>query len=268
MKEKPDTKDIIRSVVRTFKLLDIISKNGKIGVTELSKLSDIPKTTVVRILNTLKEINVVAQDSVTKQYYLWLPIYEMGRRVLDNFNIYESIRPFVKKFVLRENVDALVGVLDNAHVMYVDKYESESIYSIVVDIGTRIPLLAAASGISILAYQTPEYRRKIFENSREFWLDPNKEPTFDYFEDVMTETRENGYFIDKSYHKPGVCAVGVPIFNLDKEVKHSITFPQFISEIDPNELKLFANRAKHLSYFLYEEIEKEYTAQTSRETRL
>ena len=60
---------------------------------------------------------MVAQDSVTKQYYLWLPIYEMGRRVLDNFNIYESIRPFVKKFVLRENVDALVGVLDNAHVM-------------------------------------------------------------------------------------------------------------------------------------------------------
>ena len=244
-------KDTIQSLIKAFKLLEIISKSGKIGVTELAKLSNTPKTTVLRILNTFKEINVVAQDPETKMYYVWLPIYDMGKRVFDNFDVYDKVKPFVKEFVSQENVDALIGVLDNDHVMYIDKCESGAIYRIVVSIGTRIPLLAAASGRSILAYQSLEYRRKIFSITHELKAGSNQDLTWESFDAEMVEIREKGYCIDKGYHRTGVCAVGIPVFGLDKTVKHSITFPQLISEIDYHELELFANRAKNLSSTLY-----------------
>ena len=168
-------------------------------------------------------------------------------RVLGTSGLHQSIRSAIIDFVIKENVDALLGQLDGDHVLYVEKFEHNALYRIIVTAGNRIPLISAASGMAILSYLPPHIQRVVYDNNVAL-SNNGYRPNWESLEKSIQETRGRGYHLDRGIYKSDVCAIGVPLFNPDGTVTHSVVFPQFISQTKWDDILSFAQRAKKLSH--------------------
>ncbi len=67
---KKDTSTAVASVVRVFGIIEELSKEQSLGLGELSQRLYMPKSTVFRFLQTMKELGYVSQDAESEKYAL------------------------------------------------------------------------------------------------------------------------------------------------------------------------------------------------------
>ena len=62
----------VQSVERTFAIIELLCKNGELGITELSAASGLNKATVFRLLSTLVKLGYVRKKTSSEKYTLTL----------------------------------------------------------------------------------------------------------------------------------------------------------------------------------------------------
>ena len=87
----------VQSVVRSFTLLELLCERGELGVTQLSKLSGLSKTTVYRLINTLVELGYVKQNPVTEGYGITLKFLKISASQRALFDKRNEMRPVLEK---------------------------------------------------------------------------------------------------------------------------------------------------------------------------
>src|SRR5690348_1000193 len=70
-----------------------------LGVTELSKLVTLNKSTVHRLLEALKTHGLVMQDSESEKYSLGFRLFELGSRAVASFDVLEKSKSVLEKLV-------------------------------------------------------------------------------------------------------------------------------------------------------------------------
>jgi DNA-binding IclR family transcriptional regulator len=104
-----------------------------------------------------------------------------------------------------------VGILNGDHVTVLDVVESQNELKITSPPGTRLPLLAGATGRIFLAQLDEVEAREIVQKmglvryTPKSVVDPKR-----FFKDVE-ETKKKGYTIDDEEYLPGVRAIAAPI---------------------------------------------------------
>ncbi|GGO79888.1 hypothetical protein GCM10011348_15330 [Marinobacterium nitratireducens] len=61
-------KDIIKSLVKSIRVLEIINSNDGCTLSKIHNLTSIPKPTLIRILNTLEYCHVIRKNLIDNQY--------------------------------------------------------------------------------------------------------------------------------------------------------------------------------------------------------
>lgn len=242
--------EVINSVIKTFRVLDIISKEGTISVTDVVKKSGMTKTTVLRILATLKQCRAVRQDPQTKHYSLDILLYSLGMRAIESFSPIDQIKTEIENFTAGENRDALLVQSDGFDLVYLEKFEHNELYRVVSTPGTKAPLMSTASGMAVLAFLGDEQIGKAYENN---CTRIENDTHFNGYEELVSELkkiRENGYYLDWERHRKGICSVSIPLFSPNGKVIYAVSFPQLVSQTDRHELMIFAQRVKSLSGLL------------------
>ena len=85
-------------------LLEIISHySSGISLAEIVKLSRMAKTTVFRILDTLKKRQYLSYDANTEKYSLDVKAFELGVKGLMNISLVGISIPFLKKLASKIN---------------------------------------------------------------------------------------------------------------------------------------------------------------------
>ena len=87
----------VQSVSRTFSLIELICTNGPLGITELSVMSGLNKTTVFRLLSTLCELSYVRKNEKTEKYELTLKFLKLSSKTLCSIDIRRYARPHLEK---------------------------------------------------------------------------------------------------------------------------------------------------------------------------
>jgi DNA-binding IclR family transcriptional regulator len=71
MTTQKDQRPVTRSVARALSILQAFNETRlELGVTEISQLTDLDKSTVYRLLNELQQGGLIEQDPDTSKYYL------------------------------------------------------------------------------------------------------------------------------------------------------------------------------------------------------
>src|SRR5690348_8378129 len=96
----------------------------ELGVTELSKMLALNKSTVHRLLEALKAHGLVVQDAESQKYSLGLKLFELGSRAVANFDVLEKSKPVLEKLVAETGETAHLCILDDKEVLYLEKFES------------------------------------------------------------------------------------------------------------------------------------------------
>lgn len=201
-----------RAVGRAFQILEQLARTaGGLTITDLSRGLGISKSTVHGITAALEEVGAVARDRQTKRYTLGLTLFELGRSAYARADLKDVARPLMEELMQKTRESVFLGVRHGDHVSILDIVESTSDLKITSPVGTRIPLVAGATGKVLLASLDEAQRqdqvgaaplKRYTENTI---VDPER------YLDLLRGVREQGYATDDEEYISGVRAVAAPI---------------------------------------------------------
>lgn len=105
----------IKTVIQTFEILDILSQHQKMGVSEMARLTMLPKSTIYRHLRTLVDLNVVAQDK-DENYYLGYKMLKYQNHMKQTDSLIHHLKPFMRRLVEKTGEAINLGILVNQEV--------------------------------------------------------------------------------------------------------------------------------------------------------
>lgn len=204
----------IGSVKTAFRVLEEMKEAKSMGVTEVAKALDIPKSTAYSHLHTLsKDGYLIVKDG---QYRLSFRLLDLGHRSRTNRNLFELAKPKVDD--LAEQTGEVVNLMceEDGDGVYLYIQLGENAVKFDTYPGMRIPLYCTALGKAILA-RTSESKREAY--LRETDLVAETENTItdpDALCEEFETIRERGYAIDLEERAPGIRCVAAPICDAER----------------------------------------------------
>jgi len=157
MPKRQKSKYAIRTVSRALELLEQFhDENSEMGVTELSRLMQLHKNNVFRLLATLQSRGYIEQNGVAANYRLGLKTLELGQTFLKQTKLLSRSRPVLERLVTECNETMYVALMRDATIVYVDMVETSLPVRVVPRVGARLPAYCTAAGKVQLAYMTEE----------------------------------------------------------------------------------------------------------------
>ncbi len=200
------------SVKKAFKILYAISdSSNSLGISDLSKKLKIGKSTVHGITAALEELGVLARDPLYKRYTMGYSLLELCRTAFAKIDLKDLARKPMEKLMGKVGETVFLGVLNGDHVTIVDMVESQNEMKITSPPGTRLSLLAGATGKVFLANIEEKKSKEIVRKMRLVRYTSKTKMDPKQFLKEVEETKKRGYAIDDEEYLPGVRAVAAPV---------------------------------------------------------
>lgn len=214
----------VQSVERALLLLEIISKHDEgISLTQLAENIDLPKSTVHGLVATLRDYNFVDQDSDTGFYKLGVKLFELGTTVARNWDVRDHARPVLRRLNKEFGETVHLGAEDNSEVLYLDKVVSDSLTSIVSEIGTRLPMHCSALGKVLLAQKSKAELKRYIDQKGLPALTGRTITTVAKLEQELEKVRAQGYAVDDGEVMEGLRCIAAPIMDANGKVRYTIS---------------------------------------------
>jgi IclR family transcriptional regulator, pca regulon regulatory protein len=206
-------KVLANSLVRGLVVLECFRPHkDSFTLAELSRLVDIPKSSLHRVVKTLSEMSYLRYDEQAKRYYLGTRVLSLGFSVLQSMELREIARPYLEKLSRECNKTVNLAILDKHEMVYVERIRVPGIRAFNISIGNRIPVWSTAVGKAVLAHLEPEKLKALLKQLKEL-------PEFKRGENRMVraldQVRKDGFAINDQEFLRGIRAVAVPIFSPD-----------------------------------------------------
>jgi len=200
------------SVKKAFKILYAISdtSNG-LGISDLSKKLKIGKSTVHGITTALEEMGVLVRDPFYKRYTLGYSLLELCRTAYGKIELKDLARKPMEKLMDKVGETVFLGVLNGDHVTILDMVESRNEMKITSPPGTRLPLLAGATGRVLLSQIEKEKTKKIIQKKGLVRYTSKTVIDHRQFLREIEKVKGQGYAVDDEEYIPGVRAVAAPL---------------------------------------------------------
>lgn len=202
---------MIQSVSRAVQILQCFENNEELGVTEISKMMGLHKSTAFGLISTLETNRLLEKNEDTGKYRLGLELFRLGTKV--NASLRRIAAPYLEKLVRLYQETVNLVVLDDLSVVYLEKVDSTRSMYINTVIGGRLPLHCTAVGKSILSsLPKAEQVNKVEKMDLAGFTDKtirDKETLLKYLENAG----KNGYAEDCEELEIGLSCVAAPIFN-------------------------------------------------------
>ncbi|WP_179704086.1 DNA-binding transcriptional regulator KdgR [Paraburkholderia bryophila] len=201
------------SVGRVFAILGAIGERGQIGISELSQRLGMSKTTVHRVIQTLKALGYVTQEVETERYRLTIRLFELGAKALESVDLVREADIEMRRIgaVTREAVH--LGAFDEDAIIYIHKIDADYGLRMQSRIGRRNPLHSTAIGKVLLAWMDPADAREVLSHV-EFRKSTQKTlASADAVLSILPRVREQGYGEDNEEQEEGLRCLAVPVFD-------------------------------------------------------
>lgn len=187
------------------------------GVSELARSSNLTKSNVHRLLQSLKKLGYIRQCATSPAYELTPKMWEIGSAYLSHTDIHAAAFDDMHALGRISKETIHLSILDHHDVIYIGKIDSRLPIQAYSRLGARAPIHAVATGKAILAYQ----RQDMLENILPEALEPYTNSTLankDRLLEELNRVREKGYAINMGEWRMGVNGVAAPIWNAAREV--------------------------------------------------
>ncbi|ADG91684.1 transcriptional regulator, IclR family [Arcobacter nitrofigilis DSM 7299] len=196
---------------RIINILELISNNKEgYTLTEVSKLLEIPKTSLSPILKTLAYYNYLAYNEITLKYSIYIGILSVSSSVNKNNAIVKFIKEEMNKIVGSCNEICQLGVLDKDEVLYVEKVNASNPIQLATSVGVQFPANCSALGKALLYKHSFKELKNVFPGELERRTENTITSIKDLYEDII-KIDQNGYATEKEEGMKEVECIAVPI---------------------------------------------------------
>lgn len=235
-------KNIIKSVDKAFRIIELMAQESRpMGVTEISKILKINKSTVHATLNTLLDKGYFEQDAEGGKYRLGIAFAQIANACLNTMDFRNKAKPIITRLSKQVNETVHMVVLRQGKVVYIEKQESVQSMRIHTEIGKSQPCHCTGVGKAILAWMDPEERRQLI---KEHGLPRFTDKTITdegVLYKHLEEIRQKGYAIDDEENEKGLRCIAAPIRDYSGKVVAAISIAGPTTRISNDSLEQMAH---------------------------
>lgn len=211
---KPRGESKVNSVDRALVILEYLGTQTKeVGVRELGQAIGLSKSSVHRILQTLRARGFVKWNPDNARYSLGMRAFEVGCGILRSMEAHAVAKPYLEQLVNALGETAFLGVIDDAELVYIDKIDGRRSVRMYADIGSRRPLHCTAIGKSLLAHLDRAELDRILAAKPLTRMTKNTITDLETLRAELEKVRRQGYAEDNEETEEGLYCVGAPLFN-------------------------------------------------------
>ena len=117
----------LKSMHKLMAILDCFSPfDRSLTLNEIAARCDMPKTTVHRLVSSLREVKLLEQDRERDRYRMGIRLFELGSIVMGNLDIYREARPLVERLIGATGEGSHLCVFDGTNMVSIEHREPNS----------------------------------------------------------------------------------------------------------------------------------------------
>lgn len=201
----------IQSVTRAIQIIRCFESNEELGVTEISKMVGLHKSTTFGLISTLEINKLLEKNDFTGRYRLGLELFRLGTKV--NSTLRHIAIPYLEQLVKMYQETVNLVVMDDLSVVYLEKVESTRSMRISTMVGGRLPLYCTAVGKAIMSGLPVEELDSLL--SRMEFVKYTEKTICDKKSmlESLEKARLSGYSEESEELEIGLSCVAAPIYN-------------------------------------------------------
>jgi DNA-binding IclR family transcriptional regulator len=209
---RPRTTNGNQAVVRALDLLELVcNADHPVSLAEASARQGLSKPTAHRLLRTLLERGLIAQDPQMKGYRPGLKLFELSSAVLRGMTLRTEALPELRELCQRTNETVHLAVLDDGEVIYIDKEETQQTIRMFSAIGKRGPAHCTGVGKVLLAHLPAEELRAVLAGKPPRRFTDTTIVTTAALREELALVRRRGYAIDDTEHEADIRCAACPV---------------------------------------------------------
>jgi DNA-binding IclR family transcriptional regulator len=202
----------VKSLAKALRILDLLAERPTgFGITDLSESLQIGKSTVHRLLATLKEEGYVVMHPENSRYILGGKIARLGQQLSDQYQLVTFGMPVIRRLAREHNETVNLVILEGTEIVYIAGEESRETLRNHVLLGVRAPAHATAVGKVCLSSLTVEEIRQRYKGAKLTQIGPKTIKTLSALLEELSAVREAGFAYDDEESGSGIYCIAVPV---------------------------------------------------------
>ena len=245
----------VKSLEKAIRLIDtLVAANQPLSLHELAQRTGFAKSTIHRLLSTLRGHDLVEQSRTDGHYRPGLRLFEIGCAISNSWDVTAIAKPYMQSISNELNESVCLALLNRGEVMIMSFLESTSAFHVVSKTGAKLPVHCTVQGKVLLAFLPPSQVKYILKEHGMRVYTPNTIHTYEAFEKEMAAIRERGYAVDNSEFHVGLHSIAAPIYNVYGDPAYSLSVVSMFHAADSPEFtrakELVLDAAREISFAL------------------
>lgn len=246
-----DSQYYLNSVGNALRVMDLLSTQKSMSITEIHKTLSLGKTSVFRLLYTLESGGYVDRLP-DAQYRLSSKFIRYGNLVLERQNFIVAARPYLRGLCDRTNQSSHLVVFDAADgfVTFLFKEASKTGLQSASTIGTRMEAYRCGTGKMLLSSLDDDTLEDVISKYHFQSYTANTIISPDALRRELKRIREQGYSEDCEESEVGLSCLAAPIYDREGGMVAAISISGATSAINTHKeqkLSLLREAARRIS---------------------
>jgi DNA-binding IclR family transcriptional regulator len=223
----------LQSVDNALRILELFSGNvQELGVSDVSRMLGLGRSTAHRLLSTLENRGFVEQNPNTGKYKLGIKIVNIGANLLGKLNLIKECRPYLEQVSNKTGETCHLALYSQGEITFVDKVQGKNPANMASTIGLKRPAHITATGKSILAYLPEKDFEKYLCSTELQQYTPATITVRGEFREHIQKIKEQGYSEDQQESEEGLVCMGAPIRDATGKVVAAMSVSGAVSRMD------------------------------------
>ncbi len=203
---------VISSVQRAIDILNLYdSRRVELGNAEIARAMGLPKSTVAGLVHTLELNGLLEQNPANRKYRLGFKLVEYGSTLLEQIDLRQEARPYLKALLDWCNESVNLAVWDGDSVVYVERMFGTNLLGMRSELGKREPVHSTALGKAILSCLTESEQRNFLSGIELFPKTPRTLTDPEMLIEDIRKAGERGFALDDEENEVGGRCVAAAI---------------------------------------------------------
>ncbi len=245
------------AVDRAIDVIELLSENeGTLSLSQIMNNLDIPKQSLIRILNTLCVRGIIDKAEKRGFYRLGLNLLFTKNLLQDKINLRSIAWPFMQELSQKVRKTIELTILDRDQLVCIERIQGNESVNIYSRIGAVYPYFHAVSVGKVYLAQMDIEKRK--ENLKKIGLPAVTEHTItntETLEKELKKVKSKGFAFENQELRKGVRRVAAPIYNKIDKIVGCISIAAPIFSFELNDIEKFGMMAKDKAHEISKNLE-------------
>lgn len=224
---------VVPSLDRAIEVLGLLAREHRaLSLAELVRLSDIPKSTLFRILVTLQKHHCVVLDPDLQAYRLGSYLWQLGNSFADQSDLFRASQRHMEDLAHECGETVFLSKLEGGEVVYLRRMDSPKSIAVVKKLEARVPAHCTATGVALMAWlPTREVEAILDHHGMEAFNDATVTNRM-MLKQRLDGVREQEYaVVDGEYNSELLC-VAAPVWDHQQRPCAALTVAMLSSQVE------------------------------------